>query len=163
MDVWEDWIVFSPDFTKELRARLEGQVEQDGKDGNVAEEKGVVAEGMEEKAPAFGSKFKASSFRPAEAVVEPVVVPVAPVAFAPAASTAAPSAAAHDEDDGEPMDEGSDIDGKPVEDDVDGQPLTEDVDGEPMVEGDVDGEPMAIEEDVDGEPLDDDIDGAPIE
>ncbi|EIM81231.1 uncharacterized protein STEHIDRAFT_67204 [Stereum hirsutum FP-91666 SS1] len=144
VDVWEDWIVFSPDFTRELRARLEGQVEQDEKDGNVAEEKGVVAEGMEEKAPAFGSKFKASSFRPAEAVVEPAVVPVAP-------------------DDGEPMDEGSDIDGKPVEDDVDGQPLTEDVDGEPMVEGDVDGEPMAVEEDVDGEPLDDDIDGAPIE
>lgn len=166
VDVWEDWIVFAPEFTRELRGRLEGRGERDGKEGDGEgegdgkEEKGGVGEGMEEKATAFGSRFKASSFRPAEAVVEPAVVPVAPAA----ASTTAPSATAHDEDDGEPMDEGSDIDGKPVEDDVDGQPLTEDVDGEPMAmgEGDVDGEPMAVEEDVDGEPLDDDIDGAPI-
>lgn len=161
--MWEDWIVFSPDFTRELRERLEGQVEGGGKEGSVEVEKGMVSEEMEEKTPAFGSKFKASSFRPAEAVVEPSVVAAAPVTFAPAAATTAPPAAAHEDDDGEPMDEGSDIDGKPVEDDVDGQPLAEDVDGEPMGEGDMDGEPMAVEEDMDGEPLDDDVDGAPIE
>lgn len=159
VDVWEDWIVFPPDFTKELRLRLEGQTE-DGSKGKESAEEVTEGAGAEEKGPAFGSKFKASSFRPA---AEPVEV-------------ATPAAAAAAEDmDGEPMDEGSDVDGKPLEDDVDGQPmddadvdgipLDEDVDGEPMAEADVDvdGEPMAVESDVDGQPLDDDIDGAPIE
>ena len=97
---------------------------------------------------AFTSKFKASSFKPAEPVEE------------------TPLAAADDDDDGEPMDEGSDVDGIPVED-VDGDPIGADMDGEPMddVDGapmeDVDGDPIGTG-DVDGDPMDDDLDGAPL-
>jgi len=155
VDVWEDWIVFPPEFTAELRARLEGMTMQ---------EKEQVMDEAETAAPerdnstAFANKFKSSSFKPATA---PAVA---------------------DDDDGEPMDEGSDddvdgvpaddIDGEPV-DDVDGEPLAADVDGEPMenIDGepmdDVDGMPIddldgAPVDDVDDEPMDDDIDGAPV-
>lgn len=155
VDVWEDWIVFPPEFTMELRARLEGMV--------TPEEELQSEHEAETDAPeqddilVFASKFKSTSFKPA----------------------AAPATA---DDDGEPMDEGTDdeVDGVPVDDvdgepvdDVDGEPLAAEVDGEPMdnVDGDpmddVDGVPMedidaAPMEDVDGEPMDDDIDGAPI-
>ncbi|KAH9949544.1 hypothetical protein B0H21DRAFT_777161 [Amylocystis lapponica] len=133
VDIWEDWIVFPPDFTAELRARLEGEVlpEEEPQDE-------VVVSEVTESAPAFASKFTASSFKPA-------------------AEAAAPAMAG--EDDGEPMDEGSDIDGEPV-DDVDGEPMAADVDGEPI--DDVDGEPMD-DAGIDGEPMDDDIDGAPVD
>ncbi|THH21332.1 hypothetical protein EW146_g180 [Bondarzewia mesenterica] len=141
VDIWEDWIVFAPDFTAELRQRIEGQTEEEASTPEAAPQQ------EQEHAPAFVSRFKASSFRPAEE----------------AAEAEAPKGASADVD-GEPMDEGSDaIDGEPV-DDIDGQPIDEDVDGEPL-DGepidDVDGEPM-VEDDVDGEPMDDDIDGAPI-
>ena len=135
IDVWEDWIVFPPEFTTELRARLEGmqkpqeKEETDNKTSDVAQETS--------KATTFVSKFKSSSFMPATA----------------------PAATSADDDDGEPMDEGTDeedVDGAPI-DDVDGEPI-DDVDGEPLV-ADVDGEPM---DDVDGEPLDD-VDGAPLD
>ncbi|GBE81127.1 hypothetical protein SCP_0308530 [Sparassis crispa] len=135
VDIWEDWIVFPPDFTAELRARLEGSTMQE--DESQPEE--VVTE-VKESVVDFSSKFKAISFKPAEEV-------------------AAPPAPDIGVDDGEPMDEGSDVDGEPVADDVDGEPIA-DIDGEPM--DDVDGEPIADEE-IDGEPMDDDIDGAPAD
>ena len=100
-----------------------------------------------ETAPAFVSKFKTSAFKPAE--------------MADASETAAVAQS----DDGEPMDEGSDVDGQPV-DDVDGEPLDADVDGVPL--DNVDGDPMedvdgAPIDDVDGEPFGDDVDGAPLD
>ncbi|CAL1707281.1 unnamed protein product [Somion occarium] len=141
VDIWEDWIVFPPDFTSELRARLEGATIQDN-EPQVTE----ITTETKDSTAAFVSKFKASSFKPAAQVEE-----------------AAPNV----EDEGEPMDEGSDIDGMPV-DDVDGEPLPADVDGEPL--NDLDGEPMEdldgqpiADEDVDGEPMDNDLDGAPVD
>ncbi|KAI0630343.1 hypothetical protein C8Q77DRAFT_1137614 [Trametes polyzona] len=133
VDIWEDWIVFPPEFTASLRQRLEGAaLKQD-----TPSEEPTVEE-VKESAPTFTSKFKASAFKPAELVE----------------AEAAGAAAA--EDDGEPMDEGSDVDGNPI-DDVDGDPIDADVDGDPL--DDVDGNPM---EDVDGEPLAENVDGAPI-
>lgn len=150
VDIWEDWIVFPPEFTAVLRQRLEGATLPE--EGEVVEE--AVVE-VQEVAPSFTSKFKASAFKPAE-----------PVEAAPAPDAEDP--------DGEPMDEDSDVDGNPI-DDVDGDPLdidvdgepAEDVDGEPLndVDGeplnDVDGDPME-DVDVDGEPLADDLDGVPL-
>ena len=140
VDIWEDWIVFPPDFTAELRARLEGMALPEAK--REAEEP-VAAPA--DTTRSFVSKFKASSFRPAEEV--------------------APAAGGDGDDDGEPMDVGSDddapakedVDGVPLEADVDGEPI-DDVDGEPM--DDVDGEPV---NDVDGEPITEDVDGVPME
>ncbi|KAF4598225.1 hypothetical protein EYR38_006621 [Pleurotus pulmonarius] len=130
VDVWEDWIVFPPEFTSELRQRLEGAaIEETPLD--VAES--TVDTPQEDTA--FTSRFKPSTFQPAA----PVEVPV-------------------QESDGEPMDQGSDVDGEPV--DVDGEPIPEeDVDGIPL--DDVDGAPI---DDVDGAPMDDDdLDGVPLE
>lgn len=150
VDIWDDWIVFPPDFTGELRQRLEGQTvpQFESKEATpVVEQK--------ETTFAFKNKFKSSSFRPAEEV-EPTPTP-----------SVAPTTA--DDDEGEPMDVGSDVDGESVAEDVDGVPIAEDVDGEPIAD-DVDGEPMAedvdgvaIAEDVDGEPFVEDIDGDPME
>lgn len=141
VDIWEDWIVFPPDFTTELRIRLEGsptkELAEESENMEGEEEKG------EESKKNFASKFKASSFKPAEPEPEPL-------------PSAAASGVGGGDDDGEPMDEGSDVDGVPV-DDVDGEPLAEDVDGEPI--DNVDGEPM---DDVDGEPIGD-VDGEPME
>jgi U2-associated protein SR140 len=137
VDIWEDWIVFPPDFTAELRARLDGtsttDVEPQNEDnpGSVEPSQRVVT-----------SRFKASTFRPAEEVQETVVS----------------GAASGKDEDGEPMDQ-DDLDGEPV-DDVDGEPLNDDVDGDPI--DDVDGEPMD-DGGLDGEPIEDDIDGAPID
>lgn len=139
VDIWEDWIVFPPEYTSELRARLEGATLKQ----EAAPVEQPTAE-VKETAPAFTSKFKTSAFKPAETVE----------------STEEPAQV----DDGEPMDEGSDVDGQPV-DDVDGDPIDADVDGAPMenVDGepmdDVDGLPM---DDVDGAPLGEDVDGAPM-
>lgn len=144
VDIWEDWIVFPPEYTAELRARLEGATVMTD-DGDETEQS--AADTVKEAAPAFAFKFKASAFKPAD------------MAEAPDTAVAAQS------DDGEPMDEGSDVDGKPV-DDVDGEPLDVDVDGMPLenVDGepmeDVDGAPM---DGVDGEPFGDDVDGAPMD
>lgn len=140
VDIWEDWIVFPMEFTKELRERLEGNMA-------VAEEDEAAEEREEtrEITTDFTSKFKTSAFKPATEAVEPT---------------------AEDDADGEPMDEESDVDGVPV-DDVDGEPMAQDVDGVSMdeVDGvpidDVDGEPL---DDVDGMPMDGaELDGEPME
>ncbi|KII92895.1 hypothetical protein PLICRDRAFT_155797 [Plicaturopsis crispa FD-325 SS-3] len=141
VDIWDDWIMFPGDFTTELRARLEGE-------GSAATTTQVHVEETvnqaNERQDKFVNRFKASTFQPA-----PVEV-------------AAPDPTSNGDDDGEPMDESSDLDGETV-DDVDGEPV-DDVDGEPLME-DVDGEP--IDDDVDGVPLDDDdaggIDGDPMD
>ncbi|CDO77314.1 hypothetical protein BN946_scf184775.g4 [Trametes cinnabarina] len=143
VDIWEDWIVFPPEFTAELRQRLEGAALRQE---TPTEEQTTVE--VKETTPTFSSKFKAAAFKPADE-----------------ASVAEPSVTAQvADDDGEPMDEGSDVDGKPI-DDVDGDPIDGDVDGVPLenVDGepmeDLDGEPVA---DVDAEPMGDDVDGAPV-
>ena len=136
VDVWEDWIVFPPDFTLELRRRLEGPE--------------IPPESVVEKVPTvpkektFASKFKTSSFQ---------------LAMQLESSGKASSPAS----DGEPMEVSSDeernpddLDGEPV--DIDGVPI-DDIDGEPIVESA--GNEMA--DDVDGEPIGDDIDGVPVE
>ncbi|KAJ3529257.1 hypothetical protein NMY22_g9066 [Coprinellus aureogranulatus] len=147
VDIWEDWIVFPPDFTSMLRQRLEGNV--------IPAEESKPADTTVKDDRAFVSKFKTSAFQPAMKPVEP----------APAAI---------DDDDGEPMDVSSDddnandggLDGEPV-DDVDGEPVDDNLDGEPV--DDLDGEPMGGEDldgepavDVDGEPIEDDLDGEPM-
>ncbi|KAF8236588.1 hypothetical protein L208DRAFT_1421976 [Tricholoma matsutake] len=143
VDIWEDWIVFTPDFTSELRMRLDGVTKDVGsKPDDIPE---VGQKSVEE----YSSRFKASSFQlatgPADGKVQ---LP--------------------DREDEKPMDVASDVDGEPVDninkhlDDVDGEPV-DDVDGEPVdvdgdpVDGDVDGIPVA-DEDMDGLPMDD-LDG----
>ncbi|TCD71267.1 hypothetical protein EIP91_011746 [Steccherinum ochraceum] len=175
VDIWEDWIVFPIEFTRELRERLEGNTAGTAEE----EEKKEETDEPQDNTTSFAFKFKASSFKPAAEEPEP--------------EPTAPPGLEVDDTDGEPMDEESDVggnvDGDPMVqdddvdgvaiddvdgeaiDDVDGEPLDDvdgvpmadvDVDGEPMAEADVDGEPMA-EADVDGEPMDDDVDGAPLE
>jgi len=143
VDIWEDWIVFSPEFTQHLRKRIEGQVQEEAP---VVEEAPAV---VEEPTPAPVSRFKTSSFKPADEPAEP-----------PKTTTA-------QDDGGEtPMAIESDVDGQSL-DDIDGEPL-ENIDGEPMdgIDGtplddeDIDGAPL--EDDIDGASLDDDIDGAPM-
>ncbi|KAG6903084.1 hypothetical protein C0995_006271 [Termitomyces sp. Mi166 len=146
VDIWEDWIVFPPDFTTELRQRLDGVL----KEAPVAE---TMAAETTTKNEAYASRFKASTFKLAASQDGTAALP----------------------EDGEPMDVASDVDGEPVGDiddepvndvdgvpldDVDGVPLDDDVDGEP-VRGDIDGEPM---DDVDGAPIEDDgVDGVPMD
>lgn len=135
VDIWDDWIVFPPDFTGELRERLEGMTKK-ADDDTQMEEAPVVEQ--KDVAATFKMKFKASTFRPAEESSLPV---------------------ASSEDMGDAMDVSSDedVDGVPVND-VDGDPLAEDVDGDPL--DDVDGEPVM--EDVDGLPMGADLDGEPM-
>ncbi|KAI0743529.1 hypothetical protein C8Q80DRAFT_844408 [Daedaleopsis nitida] len=142
IDIWEDWIVFPPEYTLELRQRLEGAALKP----EVAPVEETATE-VRETAPEVTFKFKTSAFKPAE-IVDATVGPEG-----------------DDDDDGEPMDEESDVDGRPVED-VDGDPIEADVDGLPLenVDGDpiddVDGDPM---DDVDGDPIGGDLDGMPID
>lgn len=134
VDIWDDWIVFPPDFTSELRGRLEGASIAD------TQPKGEETSKTIEPSPqVVASRFKSSSFQPAHEVPDPT-----------------PSAVV-----GQPMDQDvDDLDGEPVDDDVDGEPLNDDLDGEPI--DDVDGEPMD-DGGLDGEPMEDDIDGAPVD
>jgi U2-associated protein SR140 len=140
VDIWEDWIVFPPDFTSELRMRLEGVTKEVGsKPEDVPE---IDQKSVEE----YSSRFKASSFQlttgPADGEVQ---LP--------------------EGEDWEPMDVASDVDGEPVGnldgellDDVDGEPV-DDLDGEPV---DIDGDP--VNDDVDGVPVaDEDMDGLPMD
>ncbi|THG99166.1 hypothetical protein EW145_g7313 [Phellinidium pouzarii] len=141
VDIWEDWIVFPPEYIATLKSRLEGITVSDQKPSEAEDQ---ITKSPDEM-PAFTSKFKASSFKPAEVVKED-----SPVVRDPA------------EDDGEAdmdMDE-SDSEGKAAAaDDVDGEPI-DDVDGEPMDGEPIDGVPI---DDIDGEPIDDnDIDGVAI-
>lgn len=140
VDIWEDWIVFPMEFTKELRERLEGNMAlaEDNQEEEETQETSEVA-------TSFTSKFKTSAFKPAAELID---------------------APADDDADGEPMDEDSDVDGVPV-DDVDGDPMAQDVDGVPI--DDVDGVPLddvdgvAMDSaDLDGE-LMEDVDGAPLD
>ncbi|EJD52558.1 hypothetical protein AURDEDRAFT_82199 [Auricularia subglabra TFB-10046 SS5] len=144
VDIWEDWIVFPPDFTAELRARLDGApTVEESKESVPVEE--AVEETTPEAAPVV-SKFKASAFKPAAAASEGADVDGEQL----------------DDVDGDPMND--DIDGEPLAggEDLDGAPLDEDLDGAPLADDDVDGAPLA-EEDADGAPLvDDDLDGAPM-
>lgn len=165
VDIWEDWIVFSPEFTLELRERLEGAVVPH--EEAVEEKSAAKPDATDAFTSRFKTSFKSSSFQPAPSV---------PDAKTDGGSSAQVS-------DGEPMDvsddddnagkAGDDLDGSPVEDeDVDGAPI-DDMDGVPVddVDGvpidDINGEPVdggtSGADDLDGEPMGDDIDGAPVD
>ncbi|KAM6502012.1 hypothetical protein JOM56_001989 [Amanita muscaria] len=136
VDIWEDWIVFPPDFTFELRSRLDGATVEAEK--KVDEEVTIASQIITDN---FASRFKSSTFQLA---TEPV-------------NTEPPVSGAADE--GEPMEMDSDTE-NPTADDVDGEPADVDVDGVP-VNDDIDGEPL---DDVDGVPVDDDdVDGVPVD
>lgn len=132
VEVWEDWIVFPAEHTSELRARLEGSVDEEQQAlEKIEDESGPT----ENTTPSFVSRFKPSTFKPAEEVDEgPQGVDGDPIP---------------DDVDGDPMEN---FDGEPMT--VDGEPL-DDLDGEPM-DG-LDGEPMgnheSIRDDIDGEPI----------
>ncbi|KAF8160829.1 hypothetical protein B0H34DRAFT_653827 [Crassisporium funariophilum] len=146
VDIWEDWIVFSPEFTLELRRRLEGAT---APEEDSTEEQLTSAQPETE---VFATRFKSSTFQLA---TKPVVA----------------KSLGNNASDGEPMDVSSedgekddnDVDGEPVEESyIDGEPV-DDIDGEPLnlaEEDDIDGE--SIGEDIDGIPIGDDIDGIPI-
>ena len=152
VDIWEDWIVFPPDFTSQLRRRLEGAK---ALEENVDQEEPTV------QAPntGFVSRFKSSTFQLA---VEPVASSHTGDGDLMDVSSEEGGNGLGLDIDGDPQDPlevREDIDGDPIDEDVDGEPIAEDVDGEPIAE-DVDGEPIA--EDIDGIPVDDDIDGVPV-
>ncbi|KAF4620432.1 hypothetical protein D9613_000399 [Agrocybe pediades] len=161
VDIWEDWIVFPPEFTTMLRTRLEGAVIP--AENRVTEEASAAA-----SAPAdnFSSRFKTSGFKPATEEVKPAEPTSAHV------SDSEPMDVSDDDNaedlDGKPIEEdidgmplADDIDGQPVDDDLDGVPVADDIDGIPIGDDDLDG--MPIGDNVDGVPVDDDIDGAPVE
>jgi U2-associated protein SR140 len=129
VDVWEDWIVFPPEFTGSLRARLDGvsSAEHQG-----TESAGTVLPTPSDPGVPTLSKFKSTSFTP----------------------TTAEDRTVHSEVDGEPMDdEGESLDGEPLDGEsldgetmdmepTTGESIDHDVDGEPMDASDVDGEPI---------------------
>ena len=164
MDIWEDWIVFPPDFTTGLRSRLEGA------SAEAALKPDEVSQPGQKDTEQYVSRFKASSFQ--------------------LATTPARGEGQHNgSEDGEPMDVSSDIDGEPA-DDVDGEPVddidgvpVDDIDGVPVDDLDgvpvdsMDGEPVdnvdggllhdhvgvdAANEDIDGTPINNDLDGEPM-
>ena len=148
VEIWEDWIVFSPEFTKELRDRLDGK-EDAGKEITEGTEGSVENEGGQTEMKVYESKFKASSFKPATEEVEmegPGEKGGEDIDGEPVM----------DDMDGEPLD-GGDMDGVPM-DDVDGEPLDGEVLGPESQDEDLDGEPMK-DGDLDGEPMDEDVDG----
>ncbi|EJD02812.1 uncharacterized protein FOMMEDRAFT_107807 [Fomitiporia mediterranea MF3/22] len=146
LDVWEDWIVFPPEYIEALRSRLDGTINTEMKD---EEETNEETEARNET-PVFTAKFKTSAFKPAEVVQED----------APATKA---RSAAEDEDGEADMDTDSDAEEQVKPDasaeDVDGVPI-DDVDGEPIDGDPIDGDPL------DGDPIDgmpiDDVDGEPI-
>lgn len=134
VDIWEDWIVFPPDFTSELRVRLEGAIKETETRAEVLSDS--VTKSSE--AP-YASRFKSSTFQLAS---ETVGQPLPDQGELPTADL-----------DGEPMDD--DLDGEPV-DDIDGDPL----DGEVIDGEDIDGEAIDGQA-MDADP--DDLDGAPMD
>ncbi|KAG1716417.1 hypothetical protein ID866_769 [Astraeus odoratus] len=159
VDIWEDWIVFSPEFTSELRARLDGTTHAEARPTNDDGDADMLKTEAQ-----FVSKFKSKSFQPAR---DTGSYPT---------TTRDPATDKDDDVDGAPI-EDMDVDGVPLED-VDGVPLDDDVDGVPLE--DVDGIPLdhanegpmrdvntsggddaADDADIDGEPMDD-IDGIPL-
>jgi len=142
LDIWEDWIVFPPDYIATLKSRLDGDMsepekpEEEDRDDGGDEKKDV------------GVKFKASSFKPAN-------ISPAEAAVSRAQEDDGEADMDMDDSDNEEMNN-DDVDGEPM-DDVDGVPM-DDVDGVPME--DIDGVPIDGES-LDGEPIDD-IDGVPL-
>ena len=140
VEVWEDWIVFPPDFNAELRVRLEGG---EAAVGHMKEVQNVV-QATEDAPKEVVSKFKTRAFQPATSTaMEHGVADV----------TEDVNGEALDEVDGEPVD----LDGEPVY--LDGEYA--DLDGEPV---DLDGEPVNLDDtsaDLDGEPVD--LDGEPFD
>jgi len=148
VDIWEDWIVFPPEFTTELRTRLEGAVIPS--EGYITEE---TSKSEAKPADTFSSRFKTSTFKIA------TEGPKQPENVSAQVSDSEPMDVSDEEDvDGKPIEE--DIDGVPMADDIDGQPIDEDLDGVPIV-GDIDGIPVD-DEDIDGVPIGDDLDGLPV-
>lgn len=132
VEVWEDWIVFPPEFTEELRQRLDGVYGVAPTAGASAAQTTDNQFVTESEAPlAASGKFKAASFQPAAADEEDL-----------------DGVAMDDDVDGEPADlDGEPFDGEPL----DGEPLDGDpLDGEAL---DVDGELLG--EDLDGESMQD--------
>jgi U2-associated protein SR140 len=127
VDVWEGALVFPPEFTQNLRSRLEGvPIEYEEKE--VIETKPDPQVATQTRV----SKFKTTGFKPAVAGTEQAS---ASDAIPSGSEVPGPSTIVTDEVDGEPMD---DVDGEPM-DNLDGEPM-DDLDGEPM--DDVDGDPM---------------------
>ncbi|KAG5638879.1 hypothetical protein H0H81_009182 [Sphagnurus paluster] len=145
VDIWEDWIVFPPDFTSELRLRLDGTIKE-----STPQQTTVVVD-TAPKSDVYTSRFKASTFKAAP----PDPTPSYPEDEDAMDITSDLDGEPVDDVDGEPVDDG--VDGVPLEDDLDGEPVPEDIDGEPL-EDDLDGAPI----DVDGVPVEDDIDGVPL-
>jgi U2-associated protein SR140 len=126
VEVWEDWIVFPPEFTKELRERLDGDYGSGGTSfDNSKAPSNKVEDVVVGEAPLLSSKFKAKSFQP--------------------------TAAANHVD----KDMMDDIDGEPVGDEnKSGETIDEELDGESLDGEPLDGEPLDGQP-LDGEPLDD--------
>ena len=103
VEVWEDWIVFPPDFTTELRRRLDGNAQNSQSAKESQNSSNTPTTASEPETTATPVKFKTGGFKPA--------------AFAPAADPV--------EDDTEDMElddvDGEDVDGMEV--DIDGGDL----------------------------------------
>ncbi|KAG9103464.1 hypothetical protein FRC06_010572, partial [Ceratobasidium sp. 370] len=132
VEVWEDWIVFGPDFTNDLRRRLDGKEE--------GEEREKANEGREEQGEEkmIVSKFKAAAFG---AVRDEPAIEVA-----------------KEDIDGDDID-GENIDGDDIDGEAMGGATTagnidgESIDGENIDGEDIDGENIDGE-DIDGEDID---------
>lgn len=170
VDIWEDLIVFPPEFTSELRTRLEGAVVSPD---TVVEENPAAQSTVTEVYPSrFKTSFKTNTFQLASKTI-PIVQGSSHVSDGEPMDVSSDEDKAADEDlDGEPV-ESLDIDGIPVED-IDGEPASGlDIDGIPA--DDIDGEPVdnidgeSVDDtgqdidDLDGEPIADDIDGLPVD
>jgi len=148
--------VFTPEYTKELRDRLDGK-EEVGEKSTEGPEGDVKDQEDHAETKAYEYKFKASSFRPATEEVQTE----APGDRGGEGVCEKPTV---DDLDGEPLDGGG-VDGVPM-DDVDGEPLDgevldeEPLDGEPLQDEELDGEPTKnVDEDLDGDPMDEGVDG----
>ncbi|KAG7098780.1 hypothetical protein E1B28_000687 [Marasmius oreades] len=159
VDVWEDWIVFPPDFTSELRERLEG----------IPEDKQSTGEEQihEEKSPVFASRFKVSTFRLADEHLGThpgeITSPRPDVDGEPLNDDVY-DPSLNEDIDGAPIDHDSDSEGIPIDADLDGAPIDDDdIDGIP-IDHDIDRNPIRREgaEDLDGEPVDN-LDGDPMD
>lgn len=150
VDVWEDWIVFPPEFTETLRSRLEGTTQSHTETHESTDD----AERPHDEGPAFTSKFKASSFKPAATEVVETSTKTSVTEDDGEADMDMTDSDAEEQDE----EKEEDVDGEPM-DDVDGVPM-DDIDGEPLDGEHMDGEPL---DDIDGEPMaDDNIDGVPM-
>lgn len=117
VDIWEDWIVFPPAFTLELRIRLEGMTSEDKAELTATEEV------KHESSTLPSSRFKTSTFKIATQELD-LTQSGEDVDGAPLDMDV------HDDDDVD----GDDLDGAPIVDDMDGAPMDEDsdLDGEPL-------------------------------